>query len=87
MASYRGKTFTNAKGESLIYGEWYNYGGNVSVRRISPNGYRLRLDPTGEVIVPAGPAAQDSLAASLHYSRTPESYSYYNFGDAFIPPA
>lgn len=75
----------NKAGEEIEPGRWYNFGGNVSVRVQRNNRLSIRLDTTGEIAYPAGPASRDSLSSALYYGETPESYAYFAFGEDFKP--
>jgi len=83
MKRYLGQVFECANGVKREFGVWYNFGGNVSVKRISPNGYRMRNDDSGEIIIPAGPASRDSLRYAIYNGECPRCYAHFCFGDEF----
>lgn len=71
-------------GKPIALGVWHNYGGNTSYRasKHGANGvrYSIRLDTTGEVVWPAGPASRDSLMMAMYYERPAHGYATFCFG-------
>lgn len=82
--NYRGKIYDAKGGVEREYGRWYNFGGNVSWASTSPNSYRIRLDTTGEVHWPTGPAGKDACMMALYRGRDYEGFAAYCFGPAYL---
>lgn len=77
------ETITTRSGRELARGVWHNFGGPCSYRVASRrNKYSMRLDKTGEIAHPAGPAGRDAIAMALYRETRVPGYEHYCFGRA-----
>ena len=73
--------YKTKSGKLLERGAWHNFGGPCSYR-VAPkrNSYSIRLDATGEVVRPGGPAGQDALMMAMYREERAQGYEHYAFG-------
>jgi len=66
-------------GTEVPYRTWHKIGKNFSIMPLKTT-YRLRNDMTGEIVIPAGPAARDALMMGLYLQELPVGYISFCFG-------
>lgn len=82
------QTIRTSRNRRLERGVWHNFGGPCSYR-VAPkrDSYSIRLDNTGEIVKPGGPAGQDALGMAMFMEGRAETYERYAFGSRAIDAA